>query len=83
MDTAECQEVIISTLTRRGTGQENDPVRIITQVFRKDGYLIAESDPCDLGISVGNILLFAQFCIRNEKCPNEINTDLLNAWLKL
>lgn len=43
----ECKEVIISRILRRGTGKdENDPIRIITQVFEKDGTLIAESDPC-------------------------------------
>ena len=40
-----CEEVIISTATRRGTGTEEDPIRLITQVFLKDGSFIAEYDP--------------------------------------
>jgi len=40
-----CQEVIISTQLRRGKGVEGDPVRQVTQVFTKDGTLIAEHDP--------------------------------------
>lgn len=40
-----CEEVIICTSMRRGKGEQNDPVRIITQVFLKDGTLIAEYDP--------------------------------------
>lgn len=41
-----CKEVIISKLTTRGRGIVGDPVRRITQVFEKDGTLIAEYDPC-------------------------------------
>lgn len=43
-DTAICKEVIISTIARRGNGT-TEPIRIITQVFEKDGSLIAEKDP--------------------------------------
>lgn len=46
MDKVWCEEVIISTLTRRGEGTaDDDPIRIIIQVFTKDGKLIAEYDP--------------------------------------
>lgn len=42
-----CREVIISNLTRRGTGVDDDPLRVITQVFEKDGTFIAEYDPLE------------------------------------
>ena len=40
-----CKEVIITTIERRGEGTSESPVRIITQVWDKDGTLIAEHDP--------------------------------------
>lgn len=40
------EDVIITTILRRGEGVESDPIRIITQVFSMDGKLIAEYDPC-------------------------------------
>ena len=44
MDEVICKEVIISTIARRGNGTTT-PIRVITQVFEKDGTLIAEYDP--------------------------------------
>lgn len=44
-DTAIVKEVIITKLLRRGKGVEGDPIRIITQIWDKDGTLIAEVDP--------------------------------------
>jgi len=40
-----CKEVVITTLKRRGTGIEHSPIRAITEVYDKDGTLIAEHDP--------------------------------------
>ena len=40
-----CEEVIISTAIRRGSGTTGDPIRLIVQVFLKDGSFIAEYDP--------------------------------------
>jgi len=39
-----CKEVIITTQTCRGSGNVDDPIRRITQVFEKDGTFIAEHD---------------------------------------
>lgn len=44
MDTVVVMECIICTKKRRGDGKE-DPIRVITEVFTKDGKLIAEFDP--------------------------------------
>ena len=43
----ECKviEVIVCTKKRRGEGVKGDPIRIITEVFTRDGQLIAEDDP--------------------------------------
>lgn len=45
MDSVICKELIVSTIKRRGEGVEGSPIRIITEVFEKDGTLIAEYDP--------------------------------------
>ncbi len=45
MDTVKVTQVIITTLLRRGKGVENDPIRIITQIWDMDGNLIVEIDP--------------------------------------
>jgi hypothetical protein len=39
-----CEEVIINTTKTAGKGIENDPVRLVVQVFTKEGELIAEYD---------------------------------------
>lgn len=45
MDTVRLIEVIETTLIRRGNGSSNNPVRVITQYWSKDGVLLAEVDP--------------------------------------
>ncbi len=39
------EEVIITRLTRRGNGKDT-PIRIITEIWSKNGDKIAETDPC-------------------------------------
>jgi len=42
----QLKEVIITTLTRRGKGTEEDPIRAITEIWDKDtGEKIVEIDP--------------------------------------
>lgn len=38
-------EVVITRLTKRGVGVNDSPIRLITEVWTKDGVKIAESDP--------------------------------------
>lgn len=46
-DEAKVIQVIVTTLTRRGTGKDADsPIRIVTQYWSLDGELLAEVDPC-------------------------------------
>ena len=40
----EVCKVIITRLARRGTGREDDPVRIVTQVWTMNGHLLFETD---------------------------------------
>jgi hypothetical protein len=46
-----CQELIIHEDAMRGSGVDMDPYRRVTQVFTKDGELLAERDP-----SLGHLL---------------------------
>ena len=41
----KCLELIITEDTHRGSGVNLDPHRRVTQVFSKDGVLLAERDP--------------------------------------
>lgn len=50
MDTCRKIEVIETTLTRRGKGSGNDPVRVITQYWSLDGKLLAEVDPINQAV---------------------------------
>lgn len=46
MGTAMVIEVVLTTLTKRGTGKpgENSPIRLVTQYWSKKGDLLAERD---------------------------------------
>lgn len=46
MDTAEVIKVIRTTLTRRGKGTEDSPIRVIEEFWSLDGELLASNDPC-------------------------------------
>lgn len=58
MDKVYCQEVIITDQLRRGDGVKT-PMRQITQVFNKDGALIAENDPMAEQTTLEKIYEFA------------------------
>ena len=65
MDTAKLQEVIVTDIKRRGNGKD-DPIRIITQYWSKDGELLAEVDPLPDGGKYNELLM----CVA-EKIPGE------------
>jgi len=44
-DTVEIIQLIKTTLTRRGAGVKNDPIRIITEYWTMDGQKEFEIDP--------------------------------------
>lgn len=58
------KEVIVSTLSTKGLGKALSPIRRITQVFEKDGTLIAENDPYDGDkFMQGDLVNFARWLI--------------------
>jgi hypothetical protein len=80
MDTVECREVIVSTLSRRGTGTDYNPVRVILEVFEKDGTKIAENDPF-LWRDSGFPIRFARWCLYNGLSMGEITSDAVEQFI--
>ena len=81
MDTVECKELIVSTLKRRGNGIEHDPIRIITEVYEKDGTKIAENDPCPETFNQMDLLQFARWVKNNEFDVDKLDTRCVVKWL--
>ena len=81
MDTVECKEVIISTLKRRGTGIKHSPIRIITEVYEKDGTKIAEYDPTPETFNQMDLLHFARWVKNNEFDADKLDTRGVVKWL--
>ena len=50
MDTVEIKQCVITTLTRRGKGEVDSPIRVVKEVWVQGNngecFLIAEYDPC-------------------------------------
>jgi len=47
MNEVKLKQVIITQILRRGKGTDDDPIRIITEVWDAEtGEKIAENDPC-------------------------------------
>lgn len=85
MNEVKCVEVIISSLTRRGTGDSSlSPVRCVTQVFTKDGQFIAENDPfTDDKFVLMDMVHFARYCIANKLTENKITPNTVKNWMSL
>lgn len=68
MDTAECKELIVTSLALRGKGTADpfSPSRRITQVFEKDGVLVAEADPLG-SMGLEEALRFGRLCQQNPE----------------
>jgi hypothetical protein len=81
IDTAICKEVIVAMIERRGKGVEHSPIRIITQVFEKDGTLIAEYDPFDETFCAMDLVHFARWCIENKFQVQNVKPNDVNKWL--
>ncbi len=78
----QCVEVIISKQLRRGSGKSNrSPIRAITQVFTKNGDLIAEHDPCPENFTPSDLVKFAQYLELNKIIPKSIGTIHVDQWL--
>ncbi len=71
-----CKEVIITDLKIRGSGKDaRSPVRGITEVYDKEGHLIAECDHMGL-YTMEQMLDFGQYIQQQE------NTDILDTFNK-
>ena len=76
-----CKEVIVTDLELRGNGEAEAPYRRITQVYEKDGTLIAENDPISK-YDYYDLINFAKWCY-DEKIPkDDINISCLKEWMK-
>ena len=75
---AICKEVIVTKLKQCGNGTEYDPARTITQVWEKNGTLIAERDPWDGRFYDIDMIRFATNCVNNS--IKNITMNDLNLW---
>jgi len=81
MDTVQCKELIVSTLKRRGNGNEHSPIRIITEVFEKDGTKIAEHDPFPEIFNQMDLVHFARWVKFNEFDADNLDSRAVVTWL--
>jgi len=82
VDTVVCKEVIVSTLKRRGTGVENSPIRIITEVYEKDGTKIAEHDPYTEMFVEMDLVHFSRWIKQEGLDADNIDSRAVVKWLK-
>lgn len=81
MDTVICKEVVITTLKRRGSGIEHSPIRVITEVYEKDGTLIAEHDPSPETFAQMDLLHFARWVKQMEYDADKLDSRAIVKWL--
>lgn len=81
MKGVECKEVIISKLTKRGKGLKHSPIRIITEVYEKDGTKIAEYDPSPETFAQMDLLHFARWMKKMKHNPDESDSRVIVKWL--
>lgn len=81
MDTVICKEVVITTLKRRGSGIEHSPIRVITEVYEKDGTLIAEHDPIPETFAQIDLLHFARWVKQMEYDADKLDSMAVVKWL--
>lgn len=81
MDTVICKEVIITTLRRRGDGTQHNPIRAITEVYEKNGLLIAELDPSPETFVKMDLIHFARFLKKNNFDADKCDHRIVSKWL--
>lgn len=81
MNTVICKEVVIATLRRRGSGKDHSPIRVITEVYEKDGTLIAEHDPAPETFTAMDLVHFARWVKAKEWDADKIGAEVVNKWL--
>ena len=81
MKQVECRELIVSRITRRGKGTDHDPIRVITEVFEKNGTKIAEHDPDPATFQLFDLIHFARWIQKKDFDASKADTDLVEKWL--
>lgn len=81
MDTVICKEVVITTLKRRGIGIEHSPIRVITEVYEKDGTKIAEHDPSPDTFDQMDLLHFARWVKEMKYDADKLDSRSVIKWL--
>lgn len=73
----EVKEVIVTDMTRKGSGlNEKSPVRAVTEVYSKQGDLIASRDPFG-NYSIEQMIEFGRVCRQD----NELSViELFRRW---
>lgn len=79
MDTVICKEVIITTLKRRGEGTKASPIRTVTEVYEKDGTLIAEKDSFETFVEM-DLIHFARWVKRMDYDPDKMDKHMVDKW---
>lgn len=73
------KEVVITNLLVRGDGNVT-PVRNVTQVYEKDGILIAEYDSYPEVLSYEDVVKFAEWCeLRNLHASKALIVEWKNS----
>jgi len=81
MDTVICKEVVITTLKRRGSGIEHSPIRVIKEVYEKDGTFIAEYDPSPETFVEMDLLNFCRWVKLMDYDVDKIDSRVIVKWL--
>jgi hypothetical protein len=71
----ECKEVIISRLVTVGDGSDLNPIRVVLQVFEKDGSLIAEKDDFN-DFSAKDMVEYALYCLESKLGKDQVIANL-------
>lgn len=73
MDEVKLIEVIYCSKKRAGTGKsELDPVRIVEEVFTKDGELLMDKDDFRK-YTLNDMVKFSKYCLNNNVKADELN----------
>ncbi len=80
MANVSVEELVITRLTRRGNGKST-PIRIVTEVYTKDGTLVADHDP-DFTYSLEQLEKLIEYARKNIPLLTEDPALLLQDWIK-
>lgn len=82
MKEIEVKEVVISNIARRGKGVKGDPIRVVMQIFSKDGELIAENDPCKPSLSKQDLIEMMVW-VESESNGRALKSSDIEKWLDI